>query len=44
VKKKASKKVKKGRMISESPAAGSKLAAGSPVNLVVSAGPPRRRR
>ena len=39
--KKASTKVRKGRIISTSPGAGSTLAAGSAVNLVVSSGPPK---
>ena len=42
VKKKASKAVKKGRVISESPGAGKKLADGARVNLVVSTGKARR--
>jgi uncharacterized delta-60 repeat protein len=41
VKKKFSKKVKKGRVISQSPAAGKKVAAATKVNLGVSKGPRR---
>lgn len=42
VKKRFSKKVKKGRVISQSPAAGTKVAAATKVNLGVSKGPKRR--
>jgi len=41
VKKRFSKKVKKGRVISQSPAGGTKVASASPVNLVASKGPKR---
>jgi hypothetical protein len=42
--KKASSKVRKGRVISTSPGAGSRLAAGTAVNVVVSSGPPQRKK
>ena len=43
VKKRFSKKVKKGRVISQKPAAGTKVASATPVNLVASKGPKRLR-
>src|SRR6266511_1903342 len=43
VKKRFSKKVKKGRVISQKPAAGTKVASATPVNLVAGKGPKRLR-